>query len=151
MKSLALIVTAIVGIAVALPAAAQFKKPEDAIEYRASAFTVMDVHFDRIGEMANGKVPFDAAAVAANADIVAVMSKLPFSAFPEGTAGTRKGTAKANIWTERAKFDDTAKKMQDEVVKLVAASKSGNGAQVKTAFDATRESCKACHQNFRNR
>ena len=33
------------------------------------------------------------------------MSRLPFAGFVEGTASTEKGKAKANIWTDRAKFD----------------------------------------------
>ncbi|MFM1856936.1 MAG: hypothetical protein RLZ83_2245, partial [Pseudomonadota bacterium] len=32
----------------ALPAAAQFQKPEDAIKYRQAAFTLMGNHFSRI-------------------------------------------------------------------------------------------------------
>lgn len=62
-----------------LPAAAQFQKPEDAVKYRKAAFTVMAAHFGRIGAMAQGRVPFDGAAAAANAEVAAQMSKLPFA------------------------------------------------------------------------
>ena len=55
------------GLLATLPASAQFQKPEDAIKYRKSALTVMGTHFSRIGAMAQGRVPFDAAAAAANA------------------------------------------------------------------------------------
>lgn len=47
--------------AVSLPAAAQFAKAEDAINYRQSAFAVLGHHFGRLGAMANGKMPYDAA------------------------------------------------------------------------------------------
>ena len=80
-----------------MPAAAQFAKPEDAVKYRKAAFTVMGTHFGRIGAVVQGRVPYDAAAVAANADLVAVASRLPFAGFVEGTAGTEKGTPKANV------------------------------------------------------
>ena len=134
----------------ALPAAAQFQKPEDAVKYRKSAFQVMSAHFGRIGAMVNGKAPFDAAAAASNAEVVAYMSKLPYAGFVDGTSGTEKGAPKANVWTERAKFDEAAKKMQDEVAKLAVVAKSGNADQLKTAFGAAAGTCKSCHDDFRN-
>lgn len=134
----------------ALPAAAQFAKPEDAVKYRKGAFTVMAAHFGRVGAMAQEKVPFDAAAAAANIDIVVAMSKLPFAGFVDGTSNTDKGGAKASIWTDRAKFDEGAKKMQEEVAKLQAAVKSGKFDAVKAQFGPTAGTCKNCHDNFRN-
>ena len=98
--------------------------------------------------MASGKVPFDAAAAAANADIVATLSRLPYAGFIEGTA-SGETRAKPEIWTERAKFDAAANKMQEEVGKLNVAAKSGNLDQIKVAFGAAGQSCKACHDNYR--
>ena len=66
---------AAVALAASVPAMAQFQKPEDAVKYRKAAFTVMGAHVARIGAMANGRVPFDAAAVAENAALVETMSK----------------------------------------------------------------------------
>ena len=148
MKRLLVALVATLGALASLPAAAQFQKPEDAIKYRKAAFTVMATHFGRIGAMASGKAPFDAAAAAANADIVATMSKLPYAGFGEGT-GSGDTRAKPEIWTERAKFDAAASKMQEEVVKLNVAAKSGNLDQIKVAFGAAGQSCKACHDNYR--
>ncbi len=51
MKRLTLVALAAAGIATALPAAAQFAKPEDAVKYRKAAFTVMAAHFGRVGAM----------------------------------------------------------------------------------------------------
>ena len=148
MKRLLVALVATLGALASLPAAAQFQKPEDAIKYRKAAFTVMGAHFGRIGAMASGKAPFDAAAAAANADIVATMSKLPYAGFIEGTA-SGETRAKPEIWTERVKFDAAANKMQDEVSKLNVAAKSGNLDQIKVAFGAAGQSCKACHDNYR--
>ena len=150
MKHTLITLAALAGLASALPAAAQFQKPEDAVKYRKAAFTVMAAHFGRIGAMAQGPVPFDAAAAAANADIVVAMSKLPYAGFVEGTAGTEKGQPNTKVWTERAKFDEGAKKMQDEVIKLAAAAKANNLDQLKAAFGSAAGSCKSCHDNFRN-
>lgn len=150
MTRLALATAALIGFATALPAAAQFQKPEDAVKYRKAGFTLMAAHFGRIGAMAQGKAPFDGASAAANAEIVAMLSKLPYAGFVEGTSGTEKGSPKANVWSERAKFDAAAKKMQEEVGKLAAAAKTNNLDQLKTAFGAAAGSCKSCHDDFRN-
>lgn len=136
--------------AFSLPAAAQFQKPEDAVKYRQSGMFVMANHFGRIGAMVQGRVPYDAAIATANAELVATLSKLPFAGFVEGTPGTAKGTAAPAIWTKRADFDAGAKKMQDEVTKLVAASKTNNLDNLKAAFGEVGKTCKGCHDNFRN-
>jgi cytochrome c556 len=141
---------AVAALATALPAAAQFQRPEDAVKYRKAAFTVMATHFGRIGAMVQGRVPFDGAAAAANADVVADVAKLPFAGFVEGTSGTEKGAPKPNIWTERAKFDAAAKKMQEETAKLATAAKANNLDTLKTAFGAAAGTCKSCHDDFRN-
>ncbi len=150
MNRLATFVLAAAGLGVALPASAQFAKPEDAVKYRKAAMTVMGAHFGRIGAMAQGKAPFDAATAASNAEVVLTMSKLPFVGFVDGTSSTDKGGAKAAIWTDRAKFDEGAKKMQDEVVKLAAASKTGSLDQLKAAAGDVGKTCKGCHDDFRN-
>lgn len=150
MKKICLTLIALSTAALSLSALAQFAKPEDAIKYRKSAMTVMGTHFGRLGAMAQGKVPFDAKAVAENADVVAHMAKLPWPAYGEGTdMGDTK--AKAEIWKQPAKFKEAADKLQAEVVKLDAAAKTGQEAAFKTAFTATAGACKACHDDFRSK
>ena len=148
--TLAAVVLGAFGALAASPAAAQFQKPEDAVKYRQSAMFVMANHVGRIGAMANGRVPFDAAQAVANAEIVSTMSRLPFVGFVDGTPGTVKGGASPKIWTDRAKFDDNARKMQDEVGKLLAAARTNNVDNLKAAFGPVGQACKACHDDFRN-
>ena len=140
--------SALLGSALALPAAAQFAKPEDAIKYRKSAMYVMQTHVGRVFAMANGKVPFDAKAVAENADAAAAMSKWQFSGF---VPGSDKGDTKAEpkMWAEMDKFREKADKSQDDLVKLDAAAKTGNLDTIKTAVGAVGQSCKACHVSYR--
>ena len=149
MKKLAALVLAVSAITVALPASAQFAKPEDAIKYRKAALTVMAAHFGRVAGMAAGRIPFDAKAAADNAAIAEEMSKLPFVAFVDGSdKGDTK--AKPEIWSDNAKFKAAAEKMQGEMTKLAAAAKSGNLDAIKTAAGATGGACKNCHDSFRN-
>ena len=148
MKIFASLALAAVAVTVSVPAMAQFQKPEDAVKYRKAAFTVMGAHFSRVGAMVNGRVPFDAAVAAENAALAETLSKLPWAGF---VPGTDKGDtrAKPEIWTEQAKFNAGADKMQAELVKLSAAAKTGNLDAVKTAFGAAGQSCKACHDAYR--
>lgn len=140
----------LVAFSAALPlsAAAQFAKPKDAIEYRESVMTVMSSHFGRLAPVMRGQQPFDAAQVKADVALVATLSKLPWAAFGPGTEG---GRAKDAVWKDGAKFKQAAERMEGEVAKLNAAAQTGDLAQIRTAYGAAAASCKACHDDFRNR
>ena len=148
MKTIAALALAAVAATLSAPAAAQFAKAEDAIKYRQGALFVLGQHFGRLGAMAQGKIPFDAKAAQDNAEVVLNMSKLPWAGFGPGTEG---GKAKPEIWKEQAKFKEHSDKLQAESVKLVAAAKTGNLDNLKTAFGATAGTCKACHDAYRSR
>lgn len=138
------------GLSAPFFAHAQFQKPEDAIKYRQAAFTLMGTHFGRIAGMAQGKIPFDAKIAQANADVLATVVNLPYTAFGEGTdLGDTK--AKPAIWKEMPKFKELAEKMQTEVGKLQAATKTSNLDQIKIAVGDVGKSCKACHDNYREK
>ena len=151
MKAFACLSLAATLVVMAAPAAAQFAKPEDAIKYRQSALFIQSQHFGRIGAMANGKVPFDAKVAAENADVVAEMAKLPWAAFGPGTDKGGNTKAKPEIWTDQAKFKESSDRLITESGKLAAAAKTGNLDSLKTAFAATADTCKSCHDAFRNK
>ena len=148
MKHTLAIVGLLGSLVCALPAQAQFAKAEDAVKYRKAGFTLMAAHFGRLGAMAQGKVPFDAKLAADNADVLAVVSKLPYAGFVEGS-DKGETRAKPEIWKESAKFKEAADKNQAEMAKLVAAAKTGNLDNLKAAFGSAAPTCKACHDNFR--
>lgn len=150
MKLLASFVLAAATLTLAAPASAQFTKPEDAVKYRKSALFVMQQNFSRVAAMAQGKAPFDAKVAAESTAVAEYMSKLPWAGFGEGTdKGETK--AKPEIWTEKAKFNEYADKMQAEMTKLAAAAKTGNLEAIKAAVGPVGESCKTCHDAYRNK
>lgn len=151
MKVFAFVAAAATLLAMAAPASAQFAKPEDAVKYRQSALSVMGTHFGRLGAMANGKVPFDAKVAAENAQLVAVMARLPWAGFGPGTDDDPRSKAKSEIWTEQVKFKTAGEKLVAETDKLAAATKTGNLDALKTSFAATADTCKSCHDAFRNK
>ena len=147
-RSLSSMLIAAATLFTALPAAAQFAKPEDAIKYRKGAFTVMAAHFGRVAGMAQGKIPFDAKVAAQNAEVATFMSTLPFAGFGPGT-DKGETRAKPEIWAEMDKFNAGAKKMQDEMAKLNAAAKSGSLDAIKAAAGEVGKTCKGCHDDYR--
>ena len=132
----------------ASPAFAQFQKPEDAIKYRQSAFSLIGTHFGRIGAVVKGEVPYNKDDVAKNAAIIATLSTLPWQAFGAGTEG---GKAQPGIWTDSSKFKMGSEKMQTAITELNQAAQSGNLENIKKAFSAAGQTCKACHDDFRKK
>ena len=83
-----------------------------------------------------------------NAAILETITKLAWVGFVEGSD---KGdtNAKPDIWREKAKFDENARKLQEDVAKLNAAAKTGSLDQIKPALGAMGQTCKACHDQFK--
>lgn len=129
-------------------AVAQFQKPEDAIKYRQSAYTVLGNSFGKISAVVKGEVPYNKDDVAKNAAIITMMSTLPWQAFGPGTEG---GKAQPAIWSDNAKFKAASEKMQLAVVDLNKAAQSGDLENIKKAFGATGQTCKGCHDDFRKK
>ena len=147
-------VPVLVALAAAVTAHSAFAqaKPEDAIKYRQAAFTVMAKHFGSLGAMANGKAPYDAKVAAADADVLAAVATLPFTAFGPGTdKGAIKTEAKPEVWKDADKFKQADDAMQTEMAKLIPAARSGSLDQLKAAFGPTGKTCKGCHDDFKSK
>lgn len=125
-------------------------KPEDAIKYRRGVYAVMGWNFGPMAAMAKGDRPYDAAAFARHADIVAYMSKLPLEGFVEGSE-TGETKAKPEIWLDMDDFKAKLEKMQAEAAKLAEVAKKGDPAASKAQLGETGKACKACHDKYRNK
>jgi cytochrome c556 len=149
MMKLASLVLACATVTLTMPASAQFAKPDDAIKYRQSSFFILGQNFGRVAAMVQGRVPFDAKLASESAANAEFASKLPWGAFAEGTEkGSIPTRAKPEIWSDKAKFNEYADKMQTEMVKFNAAAKTGSLDNIKAAMGAVGGSCKACHDAF---
>jgi cytochrome c556 len=138
-------------LAVAVPASAQFSKPEDAIRYRQSAYVLMGNHMGRINAQLKSDKP-DVAAIQKSAAIVDFASQLPGEGYVPGSdkGGTPPTRAKPEVFTD-PKVKEVGRAMRQEVVKLVEVSKAGDIAAIRTQFQATAKSCDNCHDNYRNK
>ena len=148
MKLVATLTLAAAALVAALPAHAQFAKPEDAIKYRKASMTIMAAHFGRVAGMAAGRIPFDATAAANNAAVAEQMSKLHWPAFMEGSGSGDTG-AKPEIWSNAAGFKAAADKLQTAMTNLSNAAKGGNLDAIKAAVGPVGGACKGCHDDFR--
>ena len=131
--------------------AAQAQVPADRSVRLLSALTVMSTSFGRIGAAVKGDIKLDPAALAANAEVVELMSKFAFDGFLQGTeqpSTTGKG-AKPEIWKEWDKFKKLQGDLQAATAKLATAAKGGDADAVKAAFGDTGKACKACHDAYR--
>jgi cytochrome c556 len=137
------------GAALAAPASAQFTRPDDAVKYRQGALHVLNYHFTRIGAMVNGRVPYDARSALEHAELVASLSKLPIIGFAPGTEKLSQ-KAKPEIWTEQARFKEHNEKFVNESARLLVAAKTNNVDQLKAAYASTANTCKGCHDAYRN-
>lgn len=134
----------------AAPAQAQFAKPEAAVEYRQSAFTLIGNHMGRIKVQLDLGKP-NVEAIRASTALIETLKTLPFEAFIEGSSNVADTAAKPEIWTERDKFDKRAKEMQDKVAQLNAAARGGDISAIRAAFGETGKACKNCHDDYKKK
>ena len=145
----------------ALTAQAQFQRPDDAVKYRQSALFMMGQHFGRVGAMANGRVPFDAAIAQKEMDVVMALAPLPWAGFTPETRDIRS-RAQPNVWTEKAKFDEAGQNALKSLTALDAATKTGSTpcaarlrkpprpARPATTTSATDRRVQACSESRRS-
>lgn len=131
-------------------AQAQDRQAEQAIKHRRSAFTLMSTYFSRLLQTVEGNRPFNAKAVIADTKTVELLSQLPWEGF---APGSEKGDTKAkeDIWLEEDKFKLLAKKFQEQATQLAKVGQTGDLAALKVAFEKTRDTCNACHKEFRHK
>ncbi len=149
MKKTMLVAAAALTALTALPAAAQFQKPGDAIEYRQGAWTLIAAHFGRVAAMAQGKAPFDAKVAAENIELVNTLHKLPLAAFGPGTDKGHRTEAKPEIWSDAAGYKAASDEYVAEIANLDPAGKACDFAQIKAAVGGVGQSCKGCHDKYR--
>jgi len=150
MRKQILAVSAITLTLLANAAAAQ-AKPEDVIKYRQSVYKVIGWNFGPMAAMVKGEKPFDKEAFARNAMIVSQMAPLAMEGFAAGSDKGADTKAKPEIWTKSADFKEKMDKMVAETGKLATVARTGSFDEIKKQFGATGGTCKACHDDFKNK
>ena len=123
---------------------------ERAVKYRQAAYYLMGQHLSRMNLMIKGEMPYDKGAVEMNAEVIELMSRIVFDAFPPGSEGPTS-KAKPEIWKDMDKFRQLARAAQGEVEKLHAAARTGDMVLLKARFNDVSKSCKVCHDQFKTK
>jgi cytochrome c556 len=142
-----------VSCALALSLAAQAAPPtkaEQSLKYRKSLYQVMAWNFGPMSAMAQGKVPYDAKEFAMRAERVATIAPMLGEAFPAESKGVAGSELKPDMWNNRADFDAKMKDLVDKSAALAIAAKTGDFAKSKAAFFEAGNTCKSCHDKYKN-
>ena len=134
---------------ITLPAVAQFARPEEAVKYRQATWSVLNLHFTRIGAMTRGRVPFDGRLALRDAEVVAALARLPASAFGPGT-DLPNDHARPEIWTETQRFRELGDRMVAETTRLLTVAQTQDLNRLKAAYGAAANTCKECHDAYRS-
>jgi cytochrome c556 len=150
MRKAVFLIAAAVSATLVSGASAQMK-PETPIEYRQGVYRVIGWNFGPMAAMVKGDVPYDKEAFAKRAANVATMAPMVLEGFGPGTDKGAPTKAKPEIWTKMDDFKSKLAKMNEEATKLAAISKTGSFDEIKKQFGATGASCKACHDDYKNK
>jgi cytochrome c556 len=123
-------------------------KPDVLVKQRQSVMTLQGKYFGPLAAMAQGKAPYNAAIVQRNAGFLDNLSRMPWDGFDPSTKG-EKSRALPAVYDDKAKFDENASRLENEVSKLAAVSRTGDEAAVKAQILAVGKVCGGCHESFR--
>src|SRR5512134_496170 len=98
-------------------------KPDVLVKQRQSAMTLIGKYWGPIAGMASGKVsPYNADVVSRNATYLENLAQMPWDGFHESAKG-EKSRALPAIWEQKAKFEEYARQLQAETMKLGQAAR----------------------------
>ena len=126
------------------------QKPDVLVKQRQAVMTLQGKYFGPIAGMASGKVPYNADAVSRNATYLENLSQMAWDGFHESTKG-EKSRALPEVYSQKAKFDDYAQRLQSETAKLGQIARAKDEAGVKQQFPAVLKTCNGCHDDFRSK
>lgn len=129
---------------------------EDQIKFRQSGYTFMAWNMGKLkAQLIDKSVPFDQQQVQAAANLIAATANSGMGALYG--PGTDKGTGwketrlKSEFFQQPEKVREIAISFVTEANKLKEVAASGDQAAMAAQFGKVGESCKACHDNFREK
>jgi cytochrome c556 len=126
-------------------------KPEVLVKQRQAVMTLQGKYFfGSLRPMSLGKIPYDANVVARNAGYLDNLSRMAWDGFVPSTRN-EKSAALPAVFDDKAKFDENASRLENEVSKLVSVSRSGDEAAVKAQIGVVFKACAGCHESFRQK
>jgi len=134
------------GPAVALDA----EQAEKVNETRQAVLKVVGWNIAPLGAMAQGRIPWDDALFARNAQRLAWMTSMIPDAFRADTRAHELDTeALPVIWEEYARFETLAANAQRSAERLAEVAQGDDKDAARAAVSALIDDCRACHDDFR--
>ncbi|MDS4015102.1 MAG: cytochrome c [Candidatus Accumulibacter sp.] len=132
--------------------AQQALKPEEMIKYRKAGYSFMSWNMGKI--KANLEGSYNKEQVVAAANLIAATANSGMGAlYGPGTdkeVGGQKTRVKPEFFKEQDKVRELAMAFNKEANELQKVAAGGDAAAVKAQFGKTGETCKACHDKYRN-
>lgn len=147
------LISAVFVVVLGIPASDAWSqaRPETLVKQRQAVMTLQGKYIGPVAGMATGKVPYNADAVARNATYLENLVQMAWDGFHESTKDEKNTRALPKIYSEKAKFDDYAQRLQADAAKLAQAARAKDEAGVKAQFPAVLKTCNGCHDDFRQK
>ena len=121
------------------------------VSYRQSLFAILGANFGPMSSMIKGEIPWDSKRFQGYAEDLATATELDFMrGFPDGKQPGQT-RAKAEIWDNKADFEDKLNDLRDAAAELAAASSGDDKKAIMEQFKATGGACKACHDEYKSK
>jgi cytochrome c556 len=147
------IVFALLAVAIAGSAAAQVK-PEDAIKFRQSGYAFMSWNMGKLkGMLVDNPASFNKEQAIAAANLIAATANSGMGALyvpgSDKGKGWKETRVKKELFTDKEGVGKVAMAFNKEANELAKVAATGDAAALKVQFGKVGESCKGCHDKFR--
>ncbi|MEM1261345.1 MAG: cytochrome c [Pseudomonadota bacterium] len=123
---------------------------ERAVDTRQSVLTVMGWNMAPLGAMARGKMDFDQAVVAQNAERIAWMATMLSDAFAMDTRGSgAESNALDGIWEDPEDFAEKVAASEAAAKALVEAAAGDDVGAMRQAIGGLGRTCGGCHDAYK--
>jgi cytochrome c556 len=123
---------------------------EQMLKYRKAVYQAIAWNFGSMAATVQGKQPFDPQDFSLRAERVAFLVPLLRETYGPETRGIAGSKLKSSMWNQRADFDHRLDVAIQRARELASTAKSGDADRSKSAFVATADACKACHEQYRD-
>jgi cytochrome c556 len=130
-------------------------KPQELIRTRQSGYTFMAWNMHRIKAQIDHPATYNKDEVVRAANVIAAIANSGLGElFPPGTEkgkGWHKTEVKAKLFTDKEGVKKVAMEFNKQANELAKIAATGDASAVKTQFGKLGESCKGCHDKFREK
>ena len=123
------------------------------VKQRMDAMSDMGKAGKSISAMLKGKRTLDAEAIRAQASAMGEHASQIPDLFPDTETSRHGGETEAlpAVWQKRAEFEALAARLERQSAALADAAAAADEGQVAESFSAVRRTCRACHDEFREK